>query len=72
MTITIDNTQNQTREIVRDWIFFTTKGRSIPSNNSLTGNVRNEQFDGYILGHVTGRAAQCIDQLQFFWYRIIK
>jgi hypothetical protein len=69
MTFTVGNNIGFTTKIIKALKFFTTKGRSIPPYNSQTGKIFTEQFDGYTLGYVTGKSGQCIDQLQFFWYR---
>jgi 5'(3')-deoxyribonucleotidase len=71
MKFIIDSNNSYTTEIIKDFKFFTNKGRSIPSDNFVVGDVYTEQFDGYTLGYATGRTSQCIDQLQFFWYRTI-
>jgi hypothetical protein len=60
-----------TTQIIIGLKFITTKNRTVPSDIPLTGNdVESEYFPGYILGHVAGKSALRIDQLQFFWYRV--
>ncbi len=48
--------------------FFTTYGQTSQSIDSIGGTIQTEEFDGYILGYVTGRSGLWIDQLQFHWY----
>jgi len=67
----ITNGTSYTTKVIKALKFFTTKGRSIPPYNSQTGKIFTEEFGGYTLGYVTGRAGQCIDQVQFYWYRTI-
>jgi hypothetical protein len=55
--------------LIRAIRFFTTKGRSTPSIDHADGESFTEQFDGYTLGYMTGRAGLLIDQVQFHWYR---
>ena len=49
--------------------FFSKERLASPAYNGLVGEVFSEQFDGYTLGYVAGKASQYIEQLQFFWYR---
>jgi len=51
--------------------FFTTKDRKSQSIDNIPGETYIEQFDGYILGYVTGKSGRYIDQLQFYWYKNI-
>jgi hypothetical protein len=51
--------------------FFTTKGRKSQSIDNIPGERYIEQFDGYILGYVTGKSGRYIDQLQFYWYKTL-
>jgi hypothetical protein len=66
---TSDSNKSYTTEIIINLQFFTNKGRTIPPNTSVEGNVYTERFNGYTLGYATGRAGLRIDQIQFFWYR---
>jgi hypothetical protein len=57
--------------LIRGIQFFTTKGREFPSyKDEDDDETFVEQYNGYILGYVTGKATGNIDQLQFYWYRI--
>jgi hypothetical protein len=69
MVFLISNGTLYTTKIIKALKFFTTKGRSIPPYSSQIGKTFTEEFGGYTLGYVTGQSGQCIDQLQFFWYR---
>lgn len=48
---------------------FATNGQTSPSIDHFKGEFHTEQFDGYIVGYVTGRSGLYVDQLQFHWYR---
>jgi len=63
------NGTNLTMSIITGIQFFTTRGRASPSYAGRLGDIFTEEVDGYTLGYVTGRSAQYIEQLKFFWYR---
>jgi hypothetical protein len=65
----MDNSKYR-RTLIRGIQFYTTKGRKIPSyKDEEDDQPFFEQYNGYILGYVTGKSARYIDQLQFYWYR---
>jgi len=66
----VDNAKYR-RTLIRSIQFFTTKGRKIPSayEDEEDDEPFFEQYNGYSLGYVTGKSAQYVDQLQFYWYR---
>jgi len=64
------NGTNFTREIIIGIRFHSDDaGQANPLFHDQTGEECGEEFPGYTLGYVTGRAGLYIEQLQFFWYR---
>jgi hypothetical protein len=57
--------------VIRGVRLFTTKGRASPSLDQAEGTTTTEQFDGYIVGYVSGRAGLAVDQIQFHWHRMV-
>jgi hypothetical protein len=71
ITQSLEDNSKYTRTWIRGIQFFTTKGRKIPTyKDEEDDETFFEQYNGYILGYVTGRADRNIDQFQFYWYRI--
>jgi hypothetical protein len=64
------NGTNLTREIIIGIRFHSDDaGQANPLFRNQMGEKCDEEFPGYTLGYVTGRAGLYIEQLQFFWYR---
>ncbi len=66
----LDNGTEFTKPVVTGIKFTTKENHANHLFNESSGINFNESFPGYMLGYVTGRSNQYIEQIQFFWYRI--
>ncbi|CAF1109640.1 unnamed protein product [Adineta ricciae] len=67
---------NQTINIITELEFISKTGRVSPlhiiSVQKELSEKFSEEYEGYVLGYVTGRSAEYVEQIQFVWYRSIE